>query len=87
MTTAATPAIERLPVDQQFAKLATSDQIDRTAVALRAHGFDVRIADTASEAADMALSLVPEGAEIHSGASETLSALRLNETIEESGRF
>ena len=87
MTTAATPAIERLPVDQQFAKLATSDQIDRTAVALRAHGFDVRIADTASEAADMALSLIPEGAEIHSGASETLNALRLNETIEGSGRF
>ena len=87
MTIATTPAIERLPVDQQFAQLATGDQLDRTAVALRANGFDVRIADTGAEAADMALSLIPEGAEVHSGASETLSALGLNEAIEASGRF
>ena len=87
MTIATVPTIERLPVDQAFSELATSDQLDRTVAALRAHGFDARIADTATEAADMALSLIPEGAEIHSGASETLNALRLNETIEESGRF
>ena len=87
MTIATAPTVERLPVDQRFAELATSDQLDRTAAALRAHGFDARIADTATEAADVALSLIPEGAEIHSGASETLNALRLNETIEESGRF
>lgn len=87
MTIATTPAIERLPVDPRFAELATGDQLDRTAVALRANGFDVRIADTGAEAADMALSLIPEGAEVHSGASETLSALGLNEAIEGSGRF
>ena len=87
MTVATTPAIERLPVDQRFAGRATGDQLGRTAVALRANGFDVRIADTGAEAADMALSLIPEGAEVHSGASETLSALGLNEAIEASGRF
>ncbi len=87
MTTHTVAVVERLPFDEQFAGLATSDQLDTTATALRAHGIDARIADTATEAADMALSLIPEGAEIHSGASETLNALHLNETIEESGRF
>lgn len=81
------PAIERLPIDDRFATPATADQLARAAAALRAHGMDVRIADTADEAADMALSLIPEGAEIHSGASDSLTAIGLTEVIERSGRF
>lgn len=87
MTTPTTSTIERLPLDERFAKPATTDQLERSAAALRAHGMDVRIAETAAEAADMALSLIPEGAEVHSGASDTLASLGLTDVIEQSGRF
>ncbi|MES2209944.1 MAG: LUD domain-containing protein [Chloroflexota bacterium] len=87
MTTPTAPAIERLPIDERFATLATPDQLDRTIAALHTHGIDARIADTAGEAADMVLSLIPEAAEVHSGASETLATIGLTDVIERSGRF
>ena len=87
MTTPTISPIERLPIDGRFAELATADQLDRAADALRSHGFDVRIAESAVEAGDIALSLIPEGAEVHSGASETLAKIGLVDAIESSGRF
>ena len=87
MTIPTVSPIERLPVDGRFAELATADQLDRAADALRGHGFDVHIADSAVEAGDIALSLIPEGAEVHSGASETLAQIGLVDAIEASGRF
>lgn len=87
MTIPTVSPIERLPVDGRFAELATAEQLNRAADALRSHGFDVRIADSAVEAGDIALSLIPEGAEVHSGASETLAQIGLVDAIEASGRF
>ncbi len=87
MTTSTAPTIERLPHDDRFATSANDEQLERTAAALRTHGIDARIAETVAEAADMALSLIPEGAEIHSGASDTLATSGLTDAIERSGRF
>ncbi|TAL07473.1 MAG: hypothetical protein EPO00_09295 [Chloroflexota bacterium] len=87
MTIPTVSPIERLPVDGRFAELATAEQLNRAADALRSHGFDVRIAESAVEAGDIALSLIPEGAEVHSGASETLAQIGLVDAIEASGRF
>ena len=87
MTAPIAPTIEHLPLDDRFATAATDEQLERAAAALRAHGIDVRIADTVVEAADMALFLIPEGVEIHSGASDTLATAGLSDAIERSGRF
>ena len=88
MTAPATQTpIEHLPLDERFATIATPDALERAAAALRDHGFDARIAETAAEAADIALSLIPEGAEVFTGASDTLTTTGVANALEASGRF
>ena len=82
----ATP-IEHLPLDERFATIATPEVLEGAAAALRANGFDARIAETAAEATDIALSLIPEGAEVFTGASDTLATTGLADALEKSGRF
>jgi hypothetical protein len=79
--------IERLPVNEEFARPANPAAIERTAEALRRRGFDARIADDAAGAREIVLSLVPEGAEVNQGASVTLQQLGVTDAFEQSGRY
>jgi len=79
--------IERLPINTEFAQPADDAAIDRTAEALRGHGFDVRVVDDADAARDLVLTLIPEGAEVGEGASATMKQLGLTAIIDESGRY
>jgi LUD domain len=87
MTMIQSKTIERLPVNEAFAVPAQSAAIERTAEALRAHGFDAQIVPDAAAARDLLLSLIPEGAEVGEGASVTLDEIGVTEIVEKSGRY
>ncbi len=78
-----TPEIELT----SFAQAAADEQIERAAQALTANGFRVLVAANGAEASKLFFDHLPEGAQIHTGASATLDALGITETIEKSGRF
>jgi len=88
MTTATlTPTIERLPRDESFAASADPAAVQRTATALRQHGFEVEVVADAASARDLVLSRIPAGSEVHSGASATLAAAGISNAIEQSDDY
>ncbi len=78
---------EALAPDKEFDRLASDEQIERTAKALEANGIHTLIAENGKEARRMFFELVPEGAEVFLGASVTLETLGIKEEIDKSGRF
>lgn len=70
-----------------FATPAGAETIERTADALRAKGYDVHVALDREAAKRILLDLVPEGAEVGSGASRTLDEQGVTAEIEQSGRY
>jgi hypothetical protein len=87
MTMTESRTIERLPVNEEFARPADPAAIERAAEALRGHGIDVRFVDDTAAARDLVLSLIPDGAEVGEGASITLDSIGVTEAIEKSGRY
>lgn len=74
-------------LDQQFSKLASDEQIERTAKALETRNIRTLIAENGDEAKRMFFELVPEGAEVFLGASVTLETLGIKDGIDASGRY
>ena len=74
-------------VDTHWGDAADEATIQRTAEALRSHGMDVIVVDTADDARLSVLGLIPEGAEVHQGASVTLDEAGITAEIVESGRY
>jgi hypothetical protein len=81
---AATPA-DQIP-NPEFGKPADDASLERTAAALREKGYAVHVVDSTSAAKDLIISLLPEGAEVSQGASETLEDIGVTAEME-SGRF
>ena len=81
------PMLDPGPPNPEFGQPADRERLERTAEALIANGFKARVVDTAEEARDLVLDLIPEGAEVHGGLSETLKELGVTEQIDESGRY
>jgi hypothetical protein len=71
----------------EFAKLATDEQVKRTAVALEANNIHTVIAADGITAKRVFFELVPDGAEVFLGASITLEKLGIKDEIDKSGRF
>jgi hypothetical protein len=71
----------------EFSTPAPPTVIDRVAAAIRANNIDVRVVEAADEARRAVLGLIPEGAEVHSGKSKTLSDVGLYQELFESGRY
>jgi hypothetical protein len=80
-------AVSPLVPDDSFAIPASADQINRAASALAARGFDVEILDDAAEARARLRQLLPAGAAVFTGASETLRLSGIEEDIESSGHY
>jgi L-lactate utilization protein LutC len=80
------PGIER-SLDRRFATLADDDRVRRTTAALVANGIHVRRASNAADARRIVLGLIPDGSEVHHGASTTLEQIGISEAIESSGRY
>ena len=71
----------------EFAVAATGEQLESAAEALRSHGIQVLIASGRDEARRLILAQLPDGAQVHQGASVTLETLGVTKEIEQSGRY
>jgi hypothetical protein len=74
-------------VTTRFAKLADDARVQRTAAALEANGINVLRAADAAEARRVVLDLIPDGSQVHHGASESLEVSGITKEIETSGRY
>jgi len=79
-TSAPTPA-------SLFTDPAPAQSLERAATALREHGFVVEILDDAAAARDHIKGLIPDGATVFTGASETLRLSGIDDDINQSGRY
>jgi YkgG family uncharacterized protein len=70
-----------------FTEPASAPCLERTAAALTAHGFTAEILDDAAAARARIGELIPEGASVFTGASETLRLSGIEEDISASGRY
>jgi hypothetical protein len=70
-----------------FTDPAPAQRLDQAAAALTAHGFTVEILDDAAAARTRVKDLIPEGASVFTGASETLRLSGIEEDINASGRY
>jgi len=70
-----------------FADPAPAQRLERAAAALTAHGFTVEILDDAAAARTRINDLIPEGASVFTGASETLRLSGIDADINTSGRY
>ena len=75
------------PDARDFARVAADEQIARAAAALEANGIHAIVVETGEEAKAALLSMIPEGAQVHSGASKTLESIGVTQAIQESGRY
>ncbi|WP_030174298.1 LUD domain-containing protein [Spirillospora albida] len=70
-----------------FTGPASPQRLERAAAALTEHGFTVEILDDAAAARTRVEQLIPEGASVFTGASETLRLSGIEEDINSSGRY
>jgi hypothetical protein len=84
---AAIPELPRLEPNLEFAQPSPPERLRQVAAALERNGFHALIAHSRDEARQMVLDLVPEGAEVHIGLSETMRELGVTPEIQESGRY
>ncbi|MFD8384767.1 LUD domain-containing protein [Streptomyces sp. NPDC059679] len=70
-----------------FTDPATDERLERVAAALKEKNFDVEILDDAAAARARVKDLIPEGAAVFTGASETLRLSGIDEDINSSGRY
>ncbi|MFF6999044.1 LUD domain-containing protein [Streptomyces sp. NPDC008313] len=69
-----------------FGAPASAERLERTIEALRANGFTAELLDDAAAARARVKDLIPEGASVFTGASETLRLSRIVEDIEADDR-
>ncbi|MFJ4785605.1 LUD domain-containing protein [Streptomyces sp. NPDC088794] len=70
-----------------FTDPAPEPRLERAAAALTAHGFAVEILDDVAAARIRVKDLIPEGAHVFTGASETLRQSGIEEDINADGRY
>jgi hypothetical protein len=70
-----------------FTDAAPAERLERAAAALTARNFAVEILDDAAAARTRIKDLIPEGASVFTGASETLRLSGIEEDINSSGRY
>ena len=73
--------------NQEFAQLATAEQIERAAKALEANGIHTIIVEDGKKAKRIFFELIPEGSEVFLGASVTLETLGIKDEVDKSGRY
>jgi hypothetical protein len=86
MITELHPALDR-SVTRRFAQVADEARVQRAAAALEANGISVLRAADAADAKRLVLELIPDGAEVHHGASQTLDVTGITDEIDKSGRY
>ena len=74
-------------IKREFGTLADEARVTRTVAALEANGFRVIRAADAAEAKRVVLGLIPDGSQVHHGASQSLEVSGISDEIEGSGRY
>jgi hypothetical protein len=71
----------------RFGTVATDARVKRATIALETNGITVHRAADGAEAKRMVLGLIPDGAEVHHGASKSLQETGILEALEKSDRY
>ncbi len=74
-------------IKRRFGTMAKDARVTRTAAALEANGIRVLRAADAAEAKRLVLGLIPDGSQVHHGASVSLDVSGITDEIEKSGRY
>ena len=80
------PDIDR-DIIRRFGTVADEARVTRAAAALEANGISVLRAADAMEAKGIVLGLVPDGAHVYHGASQSLDVSGITDEIDTSGRY
>jgi hypothetical protein len=72
---------------RRFGTLADNSRVRRAAAALEANGISALRAADAAEAKEVVLGLIPEGSQVHHGASMSLDVAGITDEIDKSGRY
>jgi L-lactate utilization protein LutC len=72
---------------RRYGTVADDTRVERATAALEANGISVLRATDRAEARRIVLDLIPDGSQVHHGASKTLEATGITEAIEQSGRY
>jgi hypothetical protein len=86
MITELHPDLDR-SISRRFGTIADEARVKRTAAALEGNGISVLRAADAAEARRIVLGLIPEGSQVHHGASQSLDVSGIADEIEKSGRY
>jgi hypothetical protein len=78
---------ENESAEDRFATLAEGDRVTRTAAALEANGIRALRAGNGAEAKRIVLDLIPDGSQVHSGASQSLDVSGITDEVEGSSRY
>jgi L-lactate utilization protein LutC len=71
----------------RYGTVADDGRVERATAALEANGIGVLRATDKADAKRIVLDLIPEGSQVHHGASKSLEATGIIEAIEQSGRY
>ena len=74
-------------LSQRWGTVADDARVKRTMAALEAHGISVLRASDAAAAKRIVLDLIPDGSQVHHGASQSLDVIGITDEIEKSGRY
>jgi hypothetical protein len=74
-------------IGRRFGVVADDARVKRATTALEANGISVVRAADAAAAKRIVLGLIPDGSQVHHGASQTLEVTGITEAIEKSGRY
>jgi hypothetical protein len=75
------------PTKRRFGTAADDARVTRTAAALEDNGIQVLRAANAADAKPIVLDLIPDGSQVHSGASQSLEVAGIIDEIEGSSRY
>lgn len=74
-------------ISRRFGTVADEASVKRTAAALEANGIKVLRAADADEAKQIVMDLIPDGSQVHHGASKSLEVSGIVDALETSGRY
>ncbi len=74
-------------LSRRFGTVADEASVNRTVAALEANGIIVLRAPDAAAAKRIVLDLIPDGSQVHHGASQTLDVVGIADEIDKSGRY
>jgi hypothetical protein len=72
---------------RRFGTVGDDARVKRATAALEANGIKVLRAADAAEAKEIVLSLIPDGAQVHHGASQSLEVTGIIQAVDTSGRY